>query len=246
MGLTIHYRLGAEGIGEDQARQHVEQLHRRATELPFAKVLPIVEFSPDPNDDASIDRESPHAWLLIQAERHVQMGDRYHSVPPTQVIAFTTLPGEGCESANFGLCRYPTSIVIGETDDDGPQQRVPTKLRGWSWASFCKTQYASNPQCGGLENFLRCHLGVIGMLDCAKELGILEEVVDEGGYWEQRDAEALTREIARWNEMIAGVFGRLKDSMGEKIVGEIASFPDFEHLEARDEARRKTGDAEQN
>ena len=50
------------------------------------------------------------------------------------------------------------------------------KLKGWSWLSFCKTHYASDPRCGGLPNFLRCHLGVVALLDEAKNLGILGTV----------------------------------------------------------------------
>ena len=33
---------------------------------------------------------------------------------------------------------------------------LKTGLSGWRWSSFCKTQYASNPQCGGVPHFLRC------------------------------------------------------------------------------------------
>ncbi len=33
-------------------------------------------------------------------------------------------------------------------------RKVPTKLAGWYWGSFCKTQYASDPECGGIPNFL--------------------------------------------------------------------------------------------
>jgi hypothetical protein len=30
-------------------------------------------------------------------------------------------------------------------------RKVPTKLAGWRWGSFCKTQYASDPTCGGIQ-----------------------------------------------------------------------------------------------
>jgi hypothetical protein len=221
-------------------------LRDRARELPFSKVGPIVELSGDGCDEQHCDRDSPNAWLLTQAQRHIKIGDQYHSVTPTHLLAFSTFPGEGCESANFGLCRYPPSIMLDNPDENATPRRIPTKLRDWSWSSFCKTQYASNPQCGGLENFLRCHLSVVRLLDHAAELGILQEVSDEGDYWEKRDVEALAREIGRWNEMIAGVFGQIKDSLGDQVVGEIAKFPDFEHLEARDETRRKGQDPSEN
>ena len=100
---------------------------------------------------------------------------------------------------------------------------------------FCKTQYASNPDCGGVSSFLRCHLSLIRMLDHAKELGILESVTDEGDFWEKRNVESLCREVGEWNEMIAGLAGQLKDRLGENLTtaAAITQFPDFEHLEAR-------------
>ena len=63
---------------------------------------------------------------------------------------------------------------------------LQTRLEGWSWRSFCKTHYASDPRCAGLPNFLRCHLGVVALLDEAKKLGILGTVSDEGDFWETR------------------------------------------------------------
>jgi hypothetical protein len=79
------------------------------------------------------------------------------------MIAFETEPGDGCEEANFGLCQYPSEV---SQPQFGKRQ---TKLQGWSWHSFCKTHYASDPRCGGLPNFLRCHLGVVALLDEAQK-----------------------------------------------------------------------------
>ena len=114
----------------------------------------------------------------------------------------------------------------------GRSRKIRTRLGGWCWGSFCKTQYASNSECGGLPNFLRCHLSVIRMLDHAKELGILESVNDEGEFWEKRDVEALAREVGLWNEMIAAWAAQLKDQFGDALVSAIAKFPDFERLAA--------------
>ena len=114
---------------------------------------------------------------------------------------------------------------------------MPTKLTGWLWSSFCKTQYASNPEAGGIQNFLRCHLGVIRLLDFAKKTGLIEvEVHDEGDYWDHRDAEKLAREVGQWNEYIAAMVGIAKDTAteaGMSADSAITGFPDFEHLEAK-------------
>ena len=152
-------------------------------------------------------------------------------VLPLHVIAFETEPGEGCEPANFGLCRYPTAVSHPEF---GTRK---TNLSGWSWDSFCKTHYASDPRSGGLPNFLRCHLGVVALLDEAQRLGILGEVSDEGDFWETRSLARLTKEIGDQSAMLAGFLGALKDAMGQApgagtVEAPIAAYPNFEHLEA--------------
>lgn len=225
MGLTIHYSLHSDAAKTTEARRQVEQLRQRALELPMQSVGEIVEFG---GDDCDFDGCEDHElrWLLVQAGQIVSRDDRHLRVGPKQVIAFTTWPGEGCEAANFGLCRYPGTIEI-----DG--RRIRTGLRGWSWQSFCKTQYASNSECGGTENFLRCHLAVIGMLDHAAKLGILNDVRDEGGFWEKRSVDGLAHEIVEWNVGLAAFVGELKDSLGSDFVAEITKFPDFERLEAK-------------
>lgn len=87
---------------------------------------------------------------------------------------------------------------------------------------------------------------MIHLLDKAKTLGILEQVLDEGGYWEKRDVALLVKEIGRWNAMVAGAVGRLQDHLEQggvdrrQIISEITSFPDFEHLEADGRAGEET------
>src|SRR5438128_894221 len=65
-------------------------------------------------------------------------------------------------------------------------------------------QYASDPECGGIQNFLRCHLCVVKLLDFIKTTGLVQvEVSDEGEYWDKRDLGQLAREVGEWNEFIA-------------------------------------------
>ncbi len=136
---------------------------------------------------------------------------------------------------------------------------VPTKLTGWYWRSFCKTQYASDPTCGGIPNFLRCHISVITLLDrMAKLPGLKVTVDDEGKYgpstysddWKEAHAAgrkptyrrhkgqynpaALAKEVGEWNTMIAGFAGALNDALAGSGIGmeaPITDFPDFEQLE---------------
>jgi hypothetical protein len=240
MGLTIHYQLAASG-DEAHARKLVQQLRQAALDLPFQHVGEIVELRGDQCDWEQRPDDDPYRWLLVQAGTHITLpvslsekrqGVTGHlDIRPLHVIAFETEPGDGCEAANFGLCQYP-----GEVSDPG-FGRHKTKLKGWSWRSFCKTHYASDPHCGGLPNFLRCHLGVVALLDEAKKLGILGTVSDEGDFWETRNLERLTKEIDDQSAMLAGLLGALKDAMGQApgagtVEAPIAAFPNFEHSEA--------------
>ncbi|MGA2662237.1 MAG: hypothetical protein ABSH34_32555 [Verrucomicrobiota bacterium] len=234
MGLTIHYKLRALG-GEARALRLVQALRQAALDLPFKWVGPIenvrgqqCRFEDRPRDDRS-------RWLLIGATKWIEVREKApdgagniltsHQITPLHVIGFEADPGDGCETARIGLCRYPATVST-------PKGPLKTKLPGWRWSSFCKTQYASNPDCGGVENFLRCHLLVIAMLDKAKAAGCLGEVDDEGGFWENRDLRALVREVGEWNEQIAAGVGRLKDLLGPGVLSEITRFPNFEQLEA--------------
>jgi hypothetical protein len=136
---------------------------------------------------------------------------------------------------------------------------VPTKLAGWYWSSFCKTQYASNSECGGVPNFLKCHISVITLLERMAKLPGLKVTVDDEGkygpsiysddYKEAYEAGrkptytrhkgkyspvALANEVGEWNSMIAGLSGALSDALagsGVQMEAPIKDFPDFEKLE---------------
>jgi len=215
MGLTIHYNLRSGARTPREVRELLSTLRARALDLPFAQVGEIVELSGDACQMDRLDRDDPLRWLACQAERLVEYDGGYVRVPPTHLVAFTTQPGAGCEPANFGFCRYPTTVTV----DSGPARprkcKVGVKRGEWVWGSFCKTQYASDPRLGGVQNFLQCHLLVIALLDRAKVLGLLDRVSDEGGYWGHRDISALGKEVGHWNALIAGFAGQLKDRIGD-------------------------------
>ena len=238
MGLTIHYNLKSDTRSSAEARRLVESLRKKALDLPFAQVGEVVELTGDACDFDRCDREHPHRWLLIQAGQFVERDGIHYTAMPKHVIAFSTDPGEGCEQANFGLCIYPGTLNIQDLRT-GLARRLRTGLSGWCWSSFCKTEYASGAQYGGMENFLRCHLAVIRLLDHAKQIGILGTVNDEGDFWEKRDVAALAREVGQWNEGMAGLVGQLKDMFGGDFDAPITQFPDFEHLEAKGRAKKE-------
>ncbi len=241
IGLTIHYQLATSG-NEAHALKLVQQLHQAALDLPLERVGDITEFRGDQCDWNQRAKDDPHRWLLIQACTHIELPaepwekregvTRETDVLPLHVIAFETEPGGGCEPANFGLCQFPSEVSHPEFG------KLQTKLKGWSWRSFCKTHYASDPRCGGLPNFLRCHLGVVALLDEARRLGFLGKVSDEGEFWETRSLERLTKEVGEQSAMLASFLGALQEAARQasdgaaRLEAPIAGYPNFEHLEA--------------
>lgn len=144
------------------------------------------------------------------------------------------------------------------------RRKIKTRLSGWRYGTFCKTQYASDPKCGGVPNFIRCHLSVIHLLDRIGQLPTMKvETNDEGKYgrsyytddpWAKKrvytwhdgnyNVKALIQEVGEWNEMIAATFGQLKDmaeAKGMGLEGSITSFPNFEQLEFKGQKQKHLG-----
>lgn len=210
MGLTIHYSLGLpHNATVGTATKRLGELRSHALTLGLAEVSELRHFEGEAcnyelyRDEGHPDHE--WFWFLIQA------GGRE---TPTEVIGFRTWPGDGCEEANFGLAKFRSS-------------------KNWGWSSFCKTQYANDPEYGGVAHFLKCHLAVISMLNRAKELRLLKSIHDEGEFWEKRSVEELIKEIGEWDNFIAAMAGKLKDAFGRDFEAPILERKDFEHLEAR-------------
>ena len=211
MGLVIHWKLKApKGSRPDQL---LEQIGRQALNLPVTS-SPVLYFNGlDASFDNS-DKDDPWRWLKIQAVRYVYGPNikprQSISQSPVEFFALSIQPGNGCEQANFGLARYP-------------------KCSNWVWESWCKTQYAN---IDGIENFLKCHLSVINLLDAAKELGCLVSVNDDSSYWKKRDIAALVKEVDIWDQFVAAIAGKLKDCPGlDNVTAPIFKRPDFEQLE---------------
>ena len=138
----------------------------------------------------------------------------------------------GSESATFGLARFSDT---GTDVSDQSIQRPSGIAHEYRWRRFCKTHYASLSTNGGWENFFKIHDGICRILDHAQTIGIDVDVLDEGEYYEKRDAAALKKEIERWNQLTAAFTGKLKDHLGrpDAVAAPITDAPEFEHLEAQ-------------
>lgn len=206
-------------------------------------------------------------------------------VSPVRVIAFNVRTGDGCEDANFGLCQYPNQLSVEYRAEDDKrfyregrysysrfrrwadrngrlawdlkeQRTIKTGLPGWRWQSFCKTQYASDPSCGGVANFLRCHVSLVTLLERIGRLPTVDVDIEDEGHFgpstfsdDWREARAANREptyvphpathsistlvneLGDYNGMVAAFAGVMKDACVSDFQSPILDFSNFERLE---------------
>ncbi len=111
----------------------------------------------------------------------------------------------------------------------GEEYSVPGETG--TWDSFCKTQFATE---FGLPNFLRAHMSVCAILEKAQDLGFKVTVNDESDFWTKRDVKALTEVVGQWDQMLAAMYGMMKDAAPEGVLeSPMKNRADFEHLEMK-------------
>ena len=256
MGLTVHFNFRAPpGTDAAAALGHVQALQRFCEDRPFAEVdQEIAHFEGEHDCDFEAEPPGhPHRWLKVMSRESLRrretlyhpddndlrcgydVGSRceiHYDVKPVEIIAFSAWPGEGCESLELGLARYPDRISFWDYRYSRRSRRrtLWTRLgHHWRWGAFCKTQYASEK---GLPHFLRCHLLVIAVLDRARELGLLWRVNDEGGYWRTRRLDVLAHELNGYNALIGAFAKLLKQAVpaGHRVETAIEHHPDYEQF----------------
>ncbi len=221
MGLTIYYRLS---LSRDLPAEQVRELVQRVAD--HARALSCTE----------VGRVKPAFEEPIFSRLFVQAGPPeagcFGHVPARAGWVVEIWPGEGCESAFFGLCQYPRTVPgawYGRADPVRTEYR-----RGWLFRGACKTQYAAE---FGWEHFLRCHQRVIGLLRFWRQLGVGVKVRDEGDYWRYRSERRLRETLRLYDRVVAVVAGACKDAAeqtgkGFRVEAPILARPDFERLEA--------------
>lgn len=216
MGLTIYYNLFVgKRLAGAVIRELVERSARYARKLGCAEVGEVMP----------VEADTPGTLWHVQLERH---GERWvRSIPAKRGWVVEVWPGEGCESASFGLCQYPRSTPHVPFD-------VPTGAgSGWDFKGYCTTQYAAEH---GWEHFLRCHKIILSILKFWRQLGVTVEVNDEGEYWQTRSETKLRDILGRYDRLIAVVAGAFKDATEANrrftVEAPILARRDFERLEA--------------
>lgn len=230
MGLHICYELA---LPAETSRPRVlyllGALRSQSERLAFDEITEIREFAGAACETVPGKESWNDPWVLFRVAalaRAIRGSDDDRDLlrAPDYAAGFLVLPGRRCEPAAFGFSHSPSEVrVKGET--------LPIRHPGWHWHYCCKTQYASVVSDAHL---LRCHLGLIELLDTARGLGIGVTVRDETGYDEHRDEKKLLDSVQEANRLIAGIAGRMADALDSssvKAVAPIFEHPRFEHLE---------------
>ena len=220
MGVTIHYSLRLDTRSTAKAERTVRALHASITRFAARRGLGA------PGPIRPLTAGAPHAERYV-AVRGRQLEPRLLWVAPLEGWRFTVEIGEGCETATFGLARYPAFVT------DGPRRRRTGFGGAWTFQSFCKTQYAGQL---GPEHLLHCHRAVIDLILLWKKAGVEVTISDEGEYWPGRDPHVLLRRVKALDQFVAALAGALKDASeetgGPPVVSPIFEHPQFERLEA--------------
>lgn len=223
MGLHLCYRLTLPGTTPvDDVRAKITALKDFAATVGFDMVLGPTEYTAEELfENEANSRDIVHLIATSMA------GDPpdFYGIAADQpcTFAFAVAPGRECEPAIFGFIAPGSRAKYPDSDDD----LCPGE---WFWSGCCKTQYASLISD---DHLIKCHLGLVRVLDHASTLGITVSVEDETGYWDSRSAEKLLDSVRDMNRFVARFAGALEDRIGDQhsVEAPIFDHPDFEHLE---------------
>ena len=229
MGLTLHFNLSLPAsTPREEVAEQFRRLRAAASRLPFEAVGPVTStVAGEPLGDGTGVPDGLsylfRLWASLQLDPSTS-GDHDDEVLP-EAIGFSVIPGTQCEPAMFGLAFVPPRDEQWRSLHDQPSV--------WSWQCSCKTQYASNESD---DHFIKCHTALVALLDEAVNIGLIVDVMDEGGYWESRDVDRLLAEVQTMNRIVARFGGALDDAIGAEhsIEAPIFEHPNFERLEMED------------
>lgn len=169
MGLSIHFELNAGSRSAAEVLDILESLRVQAHRLAFQEVDAQVKHLSKEDSKLSSDKKSV-ALLSLSASRIEQT--TLERQTPEQVLGFTALPRPGSEALPLFLAQYYDS-------------------QDWISSGHCKTMFAGLPEYGGTANFVLAHTMVVEVLRQAQQLGIVEFVSDESGYWQEHNILCL-------------------------------------------------------
>ena len=216
MGLTIHYELSVkERLTLAVVRELAQRTAHYARKIGCAEVGEVMR----------VETDTPFTGLFVRVGREEDCC--FGSVSARRGWVVEVAPGDGCETALFGLCQYPRRIPF-------RAGTIATGFTGgWLLKGHCKTQYAGEH---GWKHFLKCHKQIISLLDFWRAQVAQVKVTDEGEYWETRSEEKLKARLRQYDGLVAAVGGMFKDMPGDSggnlsVESPIFDYASFERLE---------------
>ena len=125
MRLTLHYKLAAPALPVGEIRELVQRLRKYALELPFEKVLEVVEFKEDGCRPDCGERMGEYAWLKTQTMRFRML--------LLQNVGSSTAADE-CQHIDFsGFHERANDLRPLSVDcaDHAPWEGIPECLQQW-------------------------------------------------------------------------------------------------------------------
>jgi hypothetical protein len=217
MGLHLNFELRLnDNVARADALARLDQLRGFAATTNVDGVSRLVDLANDAEDGTTDRARACIRFFAECLERPIEEdGIRPFIGDAATAMGFVVDPGEGAETATFGLMRHESV--------DGSQQE-------WFWWCGCKTQYAS---VASDAHLVTVHTALIAILDRAGELGFDVVVHDETGYWKSRSVDGLIAEVHKMNRLVARFAGALGDALGDghPLHAPIFEHRQFEHLE---------------
>lgn len=242
MPLGIHYKWVHEA-DRAQARELVRAMHAVALSLPFEHVGEVreEEWSPVPGGNLDPDRKpgtppSEAEWERLRRRDLGNFGVTHDShlsiLFPLWTCGFT-IHANSCKAFGIGMGEHELETTV-EYEDE-PWVTFPTGLGGKNaWCHWVETVYASLPQNGGWDNFVRQHMTILNLLERIEQLGISVAVRDDGRYWETANLDVLREELERDLRITAYACSYMRAFIGDDPEAAeqnpILLHPDFERL----------------
>lgn len=172
--------LFAFEAAQEHARQVIEDLHAFAPKCDLTEISNVYDIESEclPLTDQDTD---PIKSLKIDAIMKIKVLGRAILVSPIKIIAFSSKMPNG-RHMRLGLAFYPEKVVL---PSDRSVLDVST-LGSTSWESLAYTSAGDN-----VDLNIRSHRACISMLKHANDLGALEKVIDDTGFWDQQDENLL-------------------------------------------------------
>ena len=195
MGLSIYYHLSAPNtLPVRTLRGWLEQTRAFALELGCKEVGPVQKVGPEFGWGQQMLTDPTKTGIESMVDLVRQKGGYILEI----------WPGDGCECAFLGLCRFAADPSLWPS-------LSPEFARGLGVQRLARPNTpmstAGNISCGAIKRSSAC--------SSLQQLGMGVNVSDESEYWETRSEEKLRAAVGCYDRFMASLAGACKDAAAE-------------------------------